>query len=113
MNKCSAVAEMGDRLATMDMNRKLGGGCAPLGQGAGSPSNTMSPGPRPTSLQSGILIHSAIWPQQTWAENCGAVVRWGRGAGPGQKIETLSPKCKFCDPTPLGECGPRFLHVCC
>jgi len=23
-NKCSAVAEMGDRLATIDMNRKLG-----------------------------------------------------------------------------------------
>ena len=28
-NKCSAVAEMGDRLATIDMGRKLGG-CAPF-----------------------------------------------------------------------------------
>ena len=27
--KCSAIAEMGDRLATIDMGRKLGG-CAPL-----------------------------------------------------------------------------------
>jgi len=90
--------------------------CAPFG-GAGSPSNTMWPGPRPTSVPSGILVHPAVWlqymgqkvgaavppplfgmmgphltqcrlgqgqppyqliqpavwPQQTWAENCGAV----------------------------------------
>ena len=31
INKCSAVTEMGDRLATIDMGRKLRG-CAPLGQ---------------------------------------------------------------------------------
>ena len=37
--------------------------------GAGSPSNTMLPGPRPTPLPSGILIHLAVWPQQTRAEN--------------------------------------------
>jgi len=29
----------------------------------------MSPGPRPASLPSGILINPANWPQQTWAEN--------------------------------------------
>jgi len=45
------------------------------------PSNTMSPGPRPTSLPSGILIYPAVWPQQTWAENWGAVPALGRGAG--------------------------------
>ena len=39
--------------------------CAPFGEGVGSPSNTMSPGPRPTSLPSGILIHPTIWPQYT------------------------------------------------
>jgi len=39
---CSTVAEMGDRLATTDMGRKLGG-CAPYRR-AGSPSNTMWPG---------------------------------------------------------------------
>jgi len=44
-NNCSAVAELGDRLATTDMGRKLEG-CVPLG-GARSPSNTMSPGPTP------------------------------------------------------------------
>jgi len=26
---------------------------------------------RPTSLPSGILIHVAVWPQQTWAKNWG------------------------------------------
>ena len=114
--KCSAVAEMGNRLATIDMGRKLGavplwrgagspsntmwpgprpslrtkchldpssclatvdmgqkvcvcrgrGWCLFLG-GCGSPSNTMSPGPRPISILSAILIHPAIWPQLTWA----------------------------------------------
>jgi len=54
-NKCSAVAEMGDRLVTIDMDRKLGV-CVPLGEGL-APNLTMSPGPRPTSLPSGILIH--------------------------------------------------------
>jgi len=29
----------------------------------GSPSYTMSPGPRPTSVPSGILIHPTVWPQ--------------------------------------------------
>jgi len=58
-NKCSAVAEMGDRFATIDVGRKLGD--VPLWGGrAGSTSNTMWPGPRPTSLPSGILIHPAV-----------------------------------------------------
>ena len=108
--KCSAVAEMGDRLATIDMGRKFGvcplfvgglglhltqcrlGRCLPPyqvaswsiqpfghsrhgpkierlcsfgGVGAGSPSNAMSPGPMPTSVPSGILIHPTGWPQYT------------------------------------------------
>jgi len=42
------------------------GGCrAHFRGGAGSPSNTMSPGPRPTSVLSGILIHPTVWPQYT------------------------------------------------
>ena len=36
---------------------------------AESPSNTKSPGPRPTSIQSAILVHRAIWPQRTLAKN--------------------------------------------
>ena len=47
LNKSSAVAEMGDRLAIIDMSRK-GGGL----EIAGSPSNTMWPGPRSTSVPS-------------------------------------------------------------
>jgi len=39
------------------MGRKMFGCCAPLGRGVGSLSNTMWPGPRPTSLPRGILIH--------------------------------------------------------
>jgi len=58
-NKSSAVAEMGDRLATIDMDQKLGAVILFKG-GAGTPSNTMSLGLRPTSLPSGILIHPAI-----------------------------------------------------
>jgi len=42
---------------------KIGGSVPFLGRGAGSPSNTMSLGSRPTSIASGILIHPAIWAQ--------------------------------------------------
>jgi len=46
------------------MGQKYGGGgrgAVPLWeQGAGSPSNIMWPGPRTTSLPSGILIHLAV-----------------------------------------------------
>jgi len=58
------------RLATTDMGRKSG--AVPLwGEGAGAPSNTLWPGTRPTSVPSGILIHPAVWSQQTWDENWG------------------------------------------
>jgi len=78
-NKCSAVAQMGDRLATINMGRKVGAVLL-LGE-LGPPSNTVSLGPRRTSLRSGILIHPAVWRQQTWAENGGTVPLWGTGAG--------------------------------
>jgi len=39
-------------LATIDMGQKVGG--------AGSLSNTRLPGPRPTSVSSGILIHPTV-----------------------------------------------------
>jgi len=52
------------------MERNLG--AVPLWRrGAGSPSDAMLLGPKPTSASSGILIHPAVWPQQTWAENWG------------------------------------------
>ena len=46
------------------MGQKLGG-CAPLGRGAGSPSNTMWPGSRPTCMPSFILIRPTVWSQCT------------------------------------------------
>jgi len=55
---------MGDSLATIDMGRKVWG-AVPLSGEAGSPSNTMWPGPRPTSVPSGILIHPTVWARYT------------------------------------------------
>jgi len=69
-------------------DRKVGVLC-PLVGGAGSPSNTMYPGPRSTSLPSSILIHSAVWPQQTWAKNWGSCAPLREGVGP-HTNETIS-----------------------
>jgi len=70
---------MGDRLATIDMGRKLGG-YVPFGRGAGSPGNTMRPGRRPTFVPCGILIHPALSPQQTWVEIWGLCPLLGEGS---------------------------------
>ena len=44
------------------MGRKVGALLCPFAWGeAGFPSNTMSPGPRPASVPSGILIHPTVW----------------------------------------------------
>jgi len=51
------------RLPTINMSQKLGGGCVLSSGGAGSPSNAKLHGLRPTSIPSGILMLSAIWPQ--------------------------------------------------
>jgi len=53
---------------------KIGG--VPL-WGAGSPCNAMWHGSRTTFVPSGILIHPAVWPQWTWAENWGTVPLFG------------------------------------
>ena len=62
----SAVVEMGDRLATVNIGRKVGDCFVPFCGGSCVPSNTMWPGPRPTSMPSGILMHPVIWLQQIW-----------------------------------------------
>ena len=54
------------RLSATDIGRKLGEGAVPL-WGSWSPSNTMSPEPSSTPVPSGILIHLAVLPQQTYA----------------------------------------------
>jgi len=49
---------------------------------AGAPSKTKSPGTRPTCIPSGILVHPAVWPLRTLADNWGGTVPlYGRGAG--------------------------------
>ena len=75
--KCSAVAEMGDRLATIDMGQKFGG-CALLGGGAAFTCNTMRPWSKPTFVPSDTLIHPAVWPQQTRTEIWQGAVSLGR-----------------------------------
>jgi len=64
-NKSSAGAEMGDHGHNRHGPKRGGGAAVPLSWGAGSPSNTMRPGPRSASVPSGVFIHPAIWPQQT------------------------------------------------
>jgi len=63
LNKSSAEAEMGDR--GHNRHRPKTGAAVPLlrGGGAGSPSNTMWPGLRSTSVPSGVFIHPTVWPQ--------------------------------------------------
>jgi len=51
-------------LATTDIGLK-GGPAVSLLRGSWVPSNTMWPGPKPTSVTSGILIHPTIWSQYT------------------------------------------------
>ena len=64
-------------LAIIDTGQNVEGHHASLHTGgAGSPCKTMSPGLRHTSVPSGILIHQAIRPQQTWVE------KWGEAAVP-------------------------------
>ena len=58
-----AVADMDDGLTTIDISRKVWDAVPLSVGGAGSPSNTMWPELRPTSVPSGILIHPTVWPQ--------------------------------------------------
>jgi len=62
IDKSSAVAEMGDRGHNSHAPKRGVDCCAPFA-GAGNTSNTVLPGPRATSVPSGILIHAAVWPQ--------------------------------------------------
>jgi len=82
---------------------KIGGVHPFWGGGAGSPSNTMSLGLRPTSTPSGILIYRAIWPQQVWVENWGLLCPFG-GGGPGSLSNTMWPAHR---PT----CIPSFILI--
>jgi len=83
------------RLATIDMGQKLGA-TVPLFGGRWVP----MPGPRHTSVPSGILIHPSLWPQQTWAENKGLCPFWGSWV-PGP---TCTPSFILIHPTVWPQC---------
>jgi len=87
-NNSSAVAGMDDRMASGQHipGPKSGGCCAPFRGVA----DTMSPGPRPSSVPSGILICPTIWLQQAWAENWGLCPLF-EGGGAGSQSNTMGP----------------------
>jgi len=122
-NKSSAVLDMGDRFAAIDMGGKVRGcyapfrgGCCAFG-GAWFPSNTVWPGPRPTFLPSDILIHPTIWPQyrQTDMTDNGPIAQgepspkmmlfWGGASSPshtpprGSPLPTPRPQPSICVPS--------------
>jgi len=57
--------DLSSRLATTDMDQKYWGLCPFGGGGAGFPSNTMWPGPRPISTPSFILQYTNVTERQT------------------------------------------------
>jgi len=60
--RAQQLREMGDRSATIDMGQKVSGECCcvPFREEL-----VLHPGPRATSVPSGILIHPTVWPQYT------------------------------------------------
>jgi len=67
---------------------KMGRCRAVFGGGELGPHLTTSPGPKPTSAPSGILIHPALWSQSMWAKNWGMLCTfsWGIGWTAGSRI---------------------------
>jgi len=66
------------------------GAAVPLSEEELDPYLTLSPGPRPTSVPSGILIHLAVWSQQTMVENWGCVPLF-LGGGSWDPSDTMWP----------------------
>ena len=62
------------------------------------------PGLKPTSIPSGILMHPAVWPQWTWAENWGGGSAPFLGKGAGSPYNTKSPG-------PRPTCVPSFILI--
>ena len=84
--KSSAVAEMGDRVATIDMIRKVGTAVSLSVRRAGSPSNTMSPGRDGTGSR---VIGSSGHRVSVYARV---------GSGLGSNYLCVQTRC--CDPVP-------------
>jgi len=86
------------------------------GWGSWYPSNTMWPGPRPTSISSGILIHPAVWPQQTRKQN-GVCARLREGElgprrtqyGQGRGLPPCEVSSRSTQPFGHNRHGPRII----
>jgi len=79
-----------DRLATIDVSQKVGAAVPLFWWGrAGSPSNTIWPGLRPSSIPSFILIHPAVSPQYINVTDRQTTVWWDRAK---KTVLTLRPK---------------------
>jgi len=74
----------------------------PFRGGAGSPSTTMWPRLRSTSVPCGVFINQAIWPQQTWAKN------WGGGAPYQVASWSIQPFCHNRQGPKIGGLCPLF-----
>ena len=83
--KSSAVAEVSDRGHNRQGPKRGWRLLCPFRGGAGSPSNTMWPGPRSTSVPSGVFIHPVVWPQRTLDKN------WAAGSPSNTKSPGLRP----------------------
>ena len=84
--KSSAAAEMGDRGHNRHGPNRWGA-AVPLSRRAGTPSNTIWPGPRSISVPSGVFIHSVIWSQRTVDKNWGLCpFREGEAGSPSNKV---------------------------
>jgi len=95
LNNSSAVYWDG-RPCHSKVGRKVGLLC-PFPWRAGFPSNTMSPGPRPTSLPSDILIHPADSHKRHGPKSGGETavpLPWGEGGG--SPPNTISPGPRQC-----------------
>ena len=79
------------RLATTDIGRKLEVAVPRFSAGgAGYPSNIISPGLRPTSVPSDILIHPDVWSQQIcMGRKLGTVPLLFEGRGAGSPSNTM------------------------
>jgi len=86
MNKPITTVQCSNEITVtvINMGRKFGA-FDPFWGGDGSPSNTKSPGLRPTSIPSGIFMHPAIWLNRNRPKIRERVLPpfWGGGLGPG------------------------------
>jgi len=78
----------------------------------------MWPGPRPTFVPNSILIHPAVLPQQTWAENwgCAPFLGWGAGSPsstiwPGPRPTSMTSSGILIHPAPFGHNRPVPISV--